>query len=143
MISGVLLSLAIPSIDNLLNRTRLEIYARGLVHDLKFAQFEAIKHQQTVLLCPTHNFKECSNTKTSGYLIGFKQANNLMTPLRVKRLKDVNLNVNTALDGKVIAFNDVGICQGQGNIRLTLATFSKNLVIIHSGRVRSDPIELI
>lgn len=104
---------------------------------------EAIKHEQIIIVCPTNNFKACSEKNTQGYMIGLKHLNNKITPLRIKRLKNISLNFNTALEGKAVIYNEAGICQGQGSIILKLAGLSKKIVIIHSGRARLSADETI
>lgn len=50
-ILGVLLSLAVPSVNNLYAKHRLQAQAEGLLRSLQLARSEALRRQQPVTLC--------------------------------------------------------------------------------------------
>jgi type IV fimbrial biogenesis protein FimT len=49
---GVLLSLAVPSLSNLVDKHRLQAQAEGLLASLQLARSEAIRRQQPITVCP-------------------------------------------------------------------------------------------
>lgn len=52
VIAGVLLALALPSFNELLERRRLEGYTNELVTDLQYAKSEAVARSRNVLIIP-------------------------------------------------------------------------------------------
>lgn len=69
-IAAILVSLAVPSFQNLIVNNRLTTQANELVADLNVARSEAIKRGQRVSICPSNNATSCTATPwTDGRLI--------------------------------------------------------------------------
>jgi len=75
-IVGILLAIAIPSFKYITSSNRVAGEINGLLGDLQFARFEAIKEGQTVSACPSSNGTTCSATNVwnQGWIV-FSDAN--------------------------------------------------------------------
>ncbi len=112
--------------------------AYQLQHDLHFAQIQALKNNQKVILCPTINLKQCSTSWRPTYLIGLWHTDNTVTPLKIRQSKSkINLSFH-ALNQQAIVFDELGYSQNQGSILLQYQETLWRLVLLHSGRVRIE-----
>lgn len=97
VVAGVLLGIAVPSMRNFLQDSRMTSYTNDLVASLSFARSEAIKRGTTLSLCPSNDGTSCSNSDwdlgwivfTDGGVVGTVDAG------------DTILRVQQALDGRL------------------------------------------
>lgn len=61
-ISGILLTVAVPSFNLTIKNTRLDSHASRFISDLSFARSEAIKRGERVTICKSNNKTNCTNS---------------------------------------------------------------------------------
>lgn len=59
-ILGILMGVAIPSLDHIAQTTKSDIIARQTLKALNFARHEAISYKTHVTICPSHDKEYCS-----------------------------------------------------------------------------------
>ncbi len=68
LILSILLSLALPSFGNLLERKKVSANVERLVHTLQQSRLRAITDNVKVTICPTVDGLNCSNNWSKGYM---------------------------------------------------------------------------
>lgn len=113
-LAGVLAAVAIPNMRDFIRNNRLTGAANDLLRSTQVARSEAIKRQQTVVVCassdPLEDIPECSYGDFSGWVV-FQDTNNnwafdeddSSTP---ENELEVVLERHEVLDGTVIVVND-------------------------------------
>ncbi len=72
-ISSILLTAAVPAMQDFIIRNRMSTEVNTFVASLYLARSEAVKRLQNVRLCPTANFSSCTgDTDWQGGLDGFR-----------------------------------------------------------------------
>ncbi len=137
---GILIGMGVPSFQGLRSQSLAEALAYQLQYDLYYAQTQALKRNQKIILCPTEDNIRCSESWHASYLIGYLNPNNTITPLKIQQNKSKIKMSFQALKFKMIIFNERGHSQNQGSIFLQHDKMAWRLVLLHSGRVRLEKI---
>ncbi len=146
-ISSILMSIALPSFDNLKSRSEIKAQVQNLQATLRLGRQTAIQNNQKTTLCPTSDGKSCSNDWSQGYMlfIDLNADRNLNHDDSILNLQ-LNTNENITLNWKAFGYKNsfqwhhTGITNHQNG----LFSFCYNnkpkqtraLIVSKSGRVR-------
>lgn len=66
MLAGIVIGLAVPAFDGIIQRSRSTSEFNRFLGDMVFARSEAVKRSQVITMCPTTNQTACSGTDWDG-----------------------------------------------------------------------------
>ncbi|PCJ21668.1 MAG: hypothetical protein COB04_02885 [Gammaproteobacteria bacterium] len=148
-IAGVILSLAIPSYNNLVNDEYIAGASNQLLGAMRLARSEAVKRKTQVKVCAGNGGRQCADVNNSwvnGWIVYVDTNNNdaiddVDTVIKVMRPAGnsltitpdanlYNLNVTFFSKGQVSASGNFAFCDDRGS------GFSRNLRLSLSGRAK-------
>ena len=136
-IVGILFGLSIPSLHLLFQRSHLMMTQSRLFHALAYAKAEAIRLDETVVLCGSQDATQCDGAWQGYWLVQTLSTHKL---LRVFTPSNQRLSIKWRGNFRKregIYFNALGETLGQqGRFRLTAGEAHAALILISSGRVR-------
>ncbi len=155
-IAAILLAVAIPSYQGIVQRNAVAAHANDLIGALNYARSEAVTRGAPVIVCQSADQLTCTTDEygwSEGWIVYAP------TPPSTQVTDDNRLRVKSALDGQVrisgnaliehaIAFDARGFTRQVVNGSLATGTFTvtggdaapgTDIVISSSGRVRSEP----
>lgn len=144
-VAGVLMTVAIPAYQGMVERNTMTSVINDLVGDINYARSEAVTRGAPVFLCPSNDASTCSGTGLwkEGWIVkatSDPSGDNLLRVHSAITLPTVDIKKNTV--GAKISFNGSGFAnEGAGTLALgEQGTDDQNtacVVISLSGRVRT------
>lgn len=116
---------------NLFEKNQMDVFVTRLYHILQLARMQAIKDNQTITVCPTDNYIECSEIWSRHYMV-FNRSNHVY---HFQGDIPQNMHITANLPSHV-RFRSNGQAFENGTITLQLANQKRQLIIITSGRIR-------
>jgi len=121
-IAAILMLVGVPSYRYFTTSNRMSSEVNGLLGDLQFARYEAIKEGQNVTVCPSTDGSTCSATNTwnNGWIV---QSNNGGTAatLRYQRAFTGTDSFTSTTGVQSIAFNREGFASGLTSSTVTFS----------------------
>lgn len=136
---GILLSIAVPSYQNLVVNNRMAAQANDLISALSLARSEAVKRAANVTVCASSNGTACTGTWEQGWIVRDAAGNVLRVFPALSGASTLTGSVNVASQ---VVFNAAGATTLAANATLTLCPPSPPVVqgrvvqIERSGRPR-------
>jgi len=133
-IAGVLVALAVPSFNTVIQSNRTSTEINALVNDLQFARAESQRRSETISVCVSGNGSSCNtgnNNWQNGWIV-FSDINSDQTvdgADAVLHVQQPFTNTDTlvgAANLSAISFNRIGILNTATGISLRLATTPVN-----------------
>lgn len=152
-IAVTLMSLAVPSMQQLLAQQRLTNAVNIMVGHIHYTRLEAVKRVSYVTLCPSINNQDCSNDYLNwhkGVIIFVDddedgRRDNGEQILRVIHPFHSDINIYSTTGRRRIKFRPVGTAYGSNvTITLTSSTYNvhiKQLKLSNHGRLKTLTIE--
>jgi len=136
---GILLSIAVPSYQNLVVNNRMAAQANDLISALSLARSEAVKRAANVTVCASSNGTACTGTWAQGWIVHDAAGNVLRVFPALSGASTLTGSVNVASQ---VVFNAAGATTLAAGATLTLCPPSPPVVqgrvvqIERSGRPR-------
>jgi type IV fimbrial biogenesis protein FimT len=153
-IIGILVAIAAPNFQSMINNTRLISLTNALVSSLNLARSEAIKRGKQVTVCqsadPDATAPVCSTTATwqTGWLIFVDESVSGTfdgNDVRLKVWKPSNSNAVITLDStfaNYLSYLPTGVSKGSsftnGSIYICIDNVQRSIVVGTTGRIRID-----
>lgn len=136
-VMSILLSLAVPSFQNLINEVRLSSVADEFYSSLQLARTEAVKRAVKVEICPSDDGFEClpGSDWNSGWMVWYATGGGIEI-LRVKASVSPRVVIETT--ASKLEFESVGQAESGADIKVSIVggeALSRHICLWPSGQV--------
>lgn len=126
----VLMSVAVPSFQAVIQGNRITTSANDMVAALQFARSEAVRRGVNVTVCPSADQATCSGAWTDGWIVRGPVAAD--PPFRVWPSLRPGMSLTA---GGIVEFNPLGGVTNARCYQLDLGTYRRSVTVGPGGRV--------
>ena len=107
LIMAIMVSFAVPSFNNMIEKNQSLTTANDLLADIQLARSEAIKQDTLVSVCPSNDGATCSGSWTDGWIVTLTNAPNTVFAVREKPANNMTITATGGL-GAGLTFRGTG-----------------------------------
>ncbi len=137
VIAAIMVSIAIPSFNGMINRNQTMSTANDLLADIQLARSEAIKQDKLITLCPSSDASTCSGSWTDGWIV-YRPEDNVVLAVRTKTSNNIVVTGAGAIAAGV-SYYGTGRGDKNGSFSVKQGDIEYNVDINLSGRPRVIP----
>lgn len=121
---AIVAAIAIPSFTGLINSNRLTASANEVLASLQMARSEAVRRNQTVLVCPSSNASSCTSGSWNQWIIMVKATNEVLRVGTAKMPLLIQASPAIVSNGNAVEFRADGLARDATGALLAAAVSS-------------------